>query len=41
MAMTQDIGYEAARANQKAFERKCSIIAVLVMVAVACLVLVL
>jgi len=39
--MTQDIGYEAARAAVKAFERKCSLVAVLVMVAVAWLVLVL
>ena len=29
--MTQDRGYEAARAEQKVFERRCSLIAVLVM----------
>jgi len=38
--MTQDRGYEVARAAVKAFEQKCSLVAVLVM-AVACLVLVL
>ena len=39
--MTQDRGYEVARAAVKAFEQKCSLVAVLVMLAVAWLVLVL